>query len=53
MQPLLLLVILGVSMFLHESWILDGSYAAIYEDYSVDKDVIYTADEADVYFFPQ
>ena len=47
MQPLLLLVILGVSMFLHESWILDGSHAAIYEDYSVDEDVIYTADEAD------
>ena len=43
-QPLLLLVILGVSMVLHESWILDSSYAAIDEDFNVDKDVVYTAD---------
>ena len=43
-QPLLLLVILGVSMVLHESWILGSSYAAIDEDFNVDKDVVYTAD---------
>ena len=33
-------------MFLHESWILDSSYAAIDEDFKVDKDVVYTADES-------
>ena len=31
-------------MVLHESWILDSSYAAIDEDFNVDKDVVYTAD---------
>ena len=37
MQPFLLLVILGVSMFLHEAWILDGSYVTDSVDFKVDR----------------
>ncbi len=42
-QPFLLMVILGVSMVLHEVWILDGSYATDNDDFNVSKGVFETA----------
>ena len=42
-QPFLLLVILGISMFLHEVWILDSSYVTGSVEFNVDEDVSETA----------
>ncbi len=41
-KPFLLLVILGVSMCLHEVWILDGSYVTDSDDFHMYKDVVGT-----------